>query len=51
MQVLGRVVGHVGDRLTLMGLFYNTNATLIGNRLQNTGSGLPWNVQEWTVSG
>ncbi|MPZ15022.1 MAG: hypothetical protein GEU73_11465 [Chloroflexi bacterium] len=54
-QVLGQIVQHTTDRLTLMGLFYDTEPILIGNRLGNvtaakaSASTPVWNVLDWDV--
>lgn len=50
MAVLGQVVHHVSDQLTMMGLFYNTIPTLVANRLVNvTGENAGWNAARWDV--
>jgi peptide/nickel transport system substrate-binding protein len=54
MQVLGQIVHHFSDRLVVMGLFFNTSRTLVGNRLVNVAVRGPfsteaWNAHEWDV--
>jgi peptide/nickel transport system substrate-binding protein len=49
MQVLGQMVRHQTDQLTAMGLFYDTQSSIIGNRLLQVGPGSrqAWNGHEW----
>jgi peptide/nickel transport system substrate-binding protein len=55
IEVLGRIVNHVTDRVTVMSLFYNTSPSLVANRLQNIAQQKegrvlrPWNAHEWDV--
>jgi peptide/nickel transport system substrate-binding protein len=53
-QVLARIMNHITDQVTMMGLFYQTEPAMIGNRLQNAaakkeGSTPVWNVHEWSL--
>lgn len=54
--VLGQIVHHMTDQLTVMGLWYNTEPVPIGNRLRNVtpsdvgGATSAWNAHEWDVS-
>jgi peptide/nickel transport system substrate-binding protein len=54
-QVLAQAVRHVTDQLNIMGLFYDTEPTLIWNRLQYAagsslqGSSLAWNAEQWEI--
>lgn len=54
-QVLGEIVNHTTDRLTLMGLFFDVEPVLVGNRLLNvaaaraTDSTPVWNAERWDV--
>lgn len=48
--VLAQLMRHVSEQLVMMGLFYNVQPTMIGNRLRNVPAGKPgWNVHEWDV--
>ena len=49
MQVLGRIFHHQNDQVIIMRLFFDPEATLVGNRLKGVPPGLPWNVHEWDV--
>jgi peptide/nickel transport system substrate-binding protein len=49
VQVLGQIVYQLTDQVLLLGLFYNPEAAMIGNRLQNAAAGPPWNAHEWDV--
>lgn len=53
-QALGQIIHHVTDQVIPIGIFYNTQPVMIGNRFQNvtTGGanrGPGWNVHEWDV--
>jgi peptide/nickel transport system substrate-binding protein len=54
-QVLGQAVRHMTENLNVMGLFYDTEPSFIGNRLRNVavikadGQNMSWNAHEWTV--
>jgi peptide/nickel transport system substrate-binding protein len=55
-QVLAKIVNHMSDRLNIMGLFYDTEITLIGNRLtgitpnaQEMGTTVGWNGHDWDI--
>lgn len=53
-QVLGEIEAHIADRLIMMGLYYNTEPTLISNRLVNVraraeDSTHTWNAEQWDV--
>lgn len=54
-HVLGDIVHHISDQLTIMGLFYNPTPTAIANRLANVSTGrasgtfVTWNAHEWEV--
>jgi peptide/nickel transport system substrate-binding protein len=54
-QVLGEIVNHTTDQLTLMGLFFDVEPVLVGTRLQNvaaaraTESTPVWNAERWDV--
>jgi len=47
LQVLRQIVRHSTDQVLVMGLFYNTETTMIGNRLQNVTVGFPWDAHLW----
>jgi peptide/nickel transport system substrate-binding protein len=55
IDVLGQIVNHVTDRVTVMSLFYNTSPSLVADRLQNVAQQKdgrvlrPWNTHEWDV--
>lgn len=50
MEVLAQAVRHVTERLTLMGLFYDAQPTMVSNRLRNvTPEDTGWNAHEWVV--
>ena len=52
-QVLGQIVHHMSDQLTMMFMFYQTDPLLMTNRLQGARSLGPvtpvWNIHEWEV--
>ena len=52
IEILGQIVAHISDQLNMMGLFYDTDTTMINKRLRNanvTERGM-WNVPLWDVS-
>lgn len=56
LQVLREAVRHVTDQAVVFGLFYNTEFTLIANRVQNvnprkaaSGSAQAWSAYQWDV--
>jgi peptide/nickel transport system substrate-binding protein len=54
MIVLGQIVHHITDQVVWLGLFHDTEATMIGNRLRNVtarsqSSAQTWNAHEWDV--
>jgi hypothetical protein len=53
--VLGNIVRHITGQLVIFGLFYNAEATMIGNRLKNVATGQQaltqaWNAREWDLN-
>ncbi|HZT07735.1 MAG TPA: ABC transporter substrate-binding protein, partial [Chloroflexota bacterium] len=54
-DVLAQIVHHMTDQLVWMGLFYNAEATMIANRVENVGannagsSTQAWNAYTWDV--
>jgi peptide/nickel transport system substrate-binding protein len=54
-RVLGQVVNHTTERLTLMGLFYDVEPIAVGRRLVNVAAGKTadstpvWNADQWDV--
>jgi peptide/nickel transport system substrate-binding protein len=53
-QTLGRVLNHMTENVTNMGLFYGTAATMVANRLQGAaaaadGSTESWNAEAWDL--
>lgn len=53
-QVLGQIVRHMTEQLNVMGLFYSTEPTMIGNRVKNVtarkvSATQAWNAHEWDV--
>jgi peptide/nickel transport system substrate-binding protein len=54
-QVLGQIVNHSTDQVSVMGLFYGAEPTLISNRLLNAGprgaqdTTNAWNAHEWDL--
>lgn len=49
IQVLGQIIHQITDLQLLMGLFYDPDAKMVGNRLKNVIPGTLWNVHEWDV--
>jgi peptide/nickel transport system substrate-binding protein len=51
MQVVGHIIYHISDRLTIMGLFYNSDPGAISNRLSVTGEHrrIAWDAHEWAL--
>lgn len=51
-QVTGQIVRHMTENLNVIGLVFNPDPILIGNRLRNIPIQRPtWNTHEWDVSG
>jgi ABC-type transport system substrate-binding protein len=54
MQLLGDIVHHVTDQVTMLGLFFNTDPVLVANSVSNvtaTGQGaMTWNAHRWDTS-
>jgi peptide/nickel transport system substrate-binding protein len=53
-QILGQIMHHMTDQVIPLGMFYNTQPTMIANRLQNVtpgGSGATpaWNSYAWDL--
>jgi peptide/nickel transport system substrate-binding protein len=53
-QVLAQIVHHMSDQAIPLGMFYNTQPTMIANRLVNvtpggSGASPAWNSHEWDV--
>jgi peptide/nickel transport system substrate-binding protein len=55
-EALGQIVRHMSDQLNIMGLFYDTEPTLIANRVKNVipnakelATTPAWNAHEWDV--
>ena len=44
VRLLGQVINRITDLQLLMGLFYDPEAKMIGNRLKNVIPGTLWNV-------
>lgn len=58
VRVLGQIVHHQTDRVTVMGIVYSVAPTMIGSRLQNVTAGTyggpmrsteAWNAHEWDI--
>lgn len=51
VEVLGRIIHDISDRLIIMGLFYNTTPGVISNRIRgaNQGRQIAWNAHEWAT--
>jgi peptide/nickel transport system substrate-binding protein len=51
-QLLGQIVRHMSENLNVIGLVFNPDPILIGNRLRNVPVQRPtWNTHEWDVGG
>lgn len=56
-RVLGQIINHTTERLTLMGLFYDVEPVLIANRLSNVAASKArestpvWNADQWDIRG
>jgi ABC-type transport system substrate-binding protein len=48
MRVLGGILHHASDQLNWMGITYDVDSTMIGNRVKNAGP-VPWNTHVWDV--
>ena len=48
IRILSEIVHHVSDQLNWMGITYDVDPTMIGNRVKNAGT-LPWNSHLWDV--
>ena len=55
-RVLGDIIAFISERLIAMGLFYDHEAGLVGNRLRNVGGApnldavMTWNADRWEVN-
>jgi peptide/nickel transport system substrate-binding protein len=55
-RVLAEIIQHTTERLTLMGLFYDVEPVLVGNRLQGVAASKAadstpaWNAEQWDAS-
>ncbi len=49
VDVLGKILNHVTDRVVMLSLFYEAGPLLASNRLQNITTVPPWNVWAWDV--
>src|SRR5581483_2685618 len=55
IEVLGKIIYHIADQLTEMGLFNSATPIMIGNRLQNVAAptdvraSQAWNAQAWDL--
>jgi hypothetical protein len=52
IQVLGDIVRHMSDQLTIVGIYYNPRPSPIANRIQGVSEQWPvpyitWNAHEW----
>jgi peptide/nickel transport system substrate-binding protein len=54
IRVVGQIISHISDQLTIMGLFYNTNPAVRSNRLTNASAvqraRVTWNAHEWAMT-
>jgi ABC-type transport system substrate-binding protein len=54
VRVVGQIISHISDQLTILGLFYNTNTTMISNRLGHASADqrarITWNAHQWNVT-
>jgi len=55
IPIVGQIIHHISDQLTIMGLFYNTDPGAHSSRLQGAKvvpqTNITWNAHEWTVTG
>ncbi|MBM2811885.1 MAG: hypothetical protein HW416_2644 [Chloroflexi bacterium] len=54
VQILGEILHHMSDQLNVLGIFYNTDVTMVGNTLRNVTAGHAtatnaWNAEQWEV--
>ncbi len=55
LPILGQIVHHMTDQVTVMGVHYNAEPMMIGNRLQHVAANAAseateaWNAHEWNV--
>jgi ABC-type transport system substrate-binding protein len=51
MRILGDIVHHISDQLTMMGLFYDVKSFMVANRLKGftPSDNATWNAHEWDV--
>jgi peptide/nickel transport system substrate-binding protein len=54
LEVIGQVIHHISDQLPYMGLFYDTEPTLVNNRVLGVGPSRGdatqiWNVMDWDI--
>ncbi len=57
MDILARAIAHLTEQVVMLPLFYNTEFTLVANRLENaqsrkasTGSAQAWSSYEWDIT-
>ena len=48
IRVLQQIVRHVSEHLNWMGITYDVDPIMIGNRVRNAGT-MPWNSHLWEV--
>lgn len=50
IRVVGQIIHHISDQLTIMGLFYNVSPGVVSHRLVGVGERRPaWNGHQWDV--
>jgi peptide/nickel transport system substrate-binding protein len=56
IETLGQIMRHMTEQLNIMGLFYETEVTMIGNRILNitpnakeVDTSATWNAHEWDI--
>lgn len=47
--VMGELIYHIADQVTVMGLFYDAQPTVIGSRLRNVSSAEVFSTQAWNA--
>ena len=50
IEVVGDMVHHITDRLTINSLFFNPSPILVNNRLRGVTAGMEgWNAHDWEI--
>jgi ABC-type transport system substrate-binding protein len=48
LQIAGQMIRHITESLVILGLYFDTEPTMVSNRLRNF-NGEVWNAHEWDI--